>query len=78
MPALNSFYEFPQDREPNIKAVRSFIANLTSNGELIIMVTHFVTILEITGEGVSSGEGIVLKLKGQGAYDVLGSLSFGF
>jgi hypothetical protein len=42
------------------------------------MVTHFVTILEITGEGVSSGEAVVLKLKGQGAYDVLGRLSFGF
>jgi phosphohistidine phosphatase SixA len=78
LPALNSFYEFPQDREPNIKALRSFIANLPANGELIIMITHFVTILEITGEGVSSGEGVVLKLKGQGVYDVLGRLRFGF
>ena len=78
LPALNSFYEFPQDREPNIKALRSFIANLPANGDLIIMVTHFVTILEITGEGVSSGEGVVLKPKGKGTYDVLGRLSFGF
>ena len=78
LPALNSFYELPQNREPNIRALRSFIANLSANGELIIWVTHFVTILEIAGEGVSSGEGVVLKLKGQGAYDVLGRLSFGF
>ncbi len=78
LPALNSFYELPQDREPNIRALRSFIANLPANGELIILVTHFVTILEISEEGVSSGEGVVLKLKGQGAYDVLGRLSFGF
>ena len=78
LPALNSFYEFPQDREPNIKALRSFIANLLANGEMIIMDTHFVTILEITGEGVSSGEGVVLKLKGKGTYDVIGRLSFGF
>jgi len=78
LPSLNSFYEFPQNRKPNIKALRSFIANLPANGDLIIMVTHFVTILEITGEGVSSGEGVVLKLKGQGAYDVLGRLRFGF
>ena len=78
LPALNSFYELPQNREPNIKALRSFIVNLPENGELIIWVTHFVTILEISGEGVSSGEGVVLKLKGQGAYDVLGRLSFGF
>ena len=76
--ALNSFYELPQNREPNIKALRSFIANLPTNGELIILVTHFVTILEIAGEGVSSGEGVVLKLKGGDTYDVLGRLSFGF
>jgi hypothetical protein len=42
------------------------------------MVTHFVTILEITGKGVSSGEGVVLKLKGKGTYDVIGRLSFRF
>jgi phosphohistidine phosphatase SixA len=78
LPALNSFYELPQNREPNIKALRSFISNLPENGDLIIWVTHFVTILEISGQGVSSGEGVVLKLKGQGAYDVLGRLSFGF
>jgi phosphohistidine phosphatase SixA len=78
LPALNSFYELPQNREPNIKALRSFIVNLPENGELVILVTHFVTILEISGEVVSSGEGVVLKLKGQGAYDVLGRLSFGF
>ena len=76
--ALNSFYELPQDREPNIEALRSFIENLSTDGELIIWVTHYVTILDITGEGVSSGEGIVLKLKGGGAYDVIGSLNFGF
>lgn len=76
--ALNSFYELPQNREPNIKSLRSFFANLPNNGEFIILVTHFVTILEIAGEGVSSGEGVVLKLKEEGAYYVLGRLSFGF
>ena len=78
LPALNSFYELPQNREPNIKSLRSFFANLPNNGELIILVTHFVTILEIAGEGVSSGEGVVLKLKEEGTYYVLGRLSFGF
>jgi phosphohistidine phosphatase SixA len=78
LPALNSFYELPQNREPNIRALRSFIANLDATGDLIVLVTHFVTILEIAGEGVSSGEGVVLKLKEGGAYDVLGRLSFGF
>lgn len=78
LPALNSFYGRPRNREPNVKALRSFIATLPANGELIIFVTHYVTILEIAGEGVSPGEGVVLKLKEGGAYDVLGSLSFQF
>jgi len=78
LPALNSFYGMPQNREPNIKTLRSFIANLPADGELIIFVTHFVTILEIAGEGASPGEGVVLKLKVGGAYDVLGSLSYVF
>jgi hypothetical protein len=76
LPALNSFYGKPQNREPTIKALRSFIATLPADGELIIFVTHFETILEIAGEGVSPGEGVVLKLKEGGAYDVLGILSF--
>ena len=78
LPALNSFYGMPENREPNIKTLRSFIATLPADGELIIFVTHFVTILEITGKGVSSGEGVVLKLKGKGTYDVIGRLSFRF
>lgn len=77
LPALNSFYGMPQHREPNIRALRSFIVNLPADGGLIIFATHFVTILEISGEGVSPGEGVVLKLKEGGAYDVLGRLSFG-
>lgn len=76
LPALDSFYGKPQNREPDIKALRSFIATLPADGELIIFVTHYVTILEITGEGVSPGEGVVLKIKEGGAFDVLGSLSF--
>jgi hypothetical protein len=54
------------------------IANLPEDGDLIIWVTHFVTILEIAGKGVSSGEGVVLKLKGGAGYDVLGRVRFGF
>ena len=78
LPALNSFYGMPQNREPNIKTLQSFIATLPTDGKLVIFVTHFVTILEIAGEGVSPGEGVVLKLKAGGDYDVLGSLSFEF
>lgn len=78
LPALNSFYERPQDREPNLKALRIFLAKQTSKGELLILVTHFVTISEITGEAVSSGEGVVLRVKAKGAFEVAGRLDFGY
>jgi hypothetical protein len=50
------------DREPNIWALQTFIAKQPIDGELIILVTHFVTISEITQQAVSSGEGVALKL----------------
>jgi phosphohistidine phosphatase SixA len=76
--ALNSFYDRPQDRVPNLKALQEFISEQARDGELIIMVTHFVTISAITGEGVSSGEGVVLHLKEGANYDFIDRLSFGF
>jgi broad specificity phosphatase PhoE len=72
--ALNSFYELRQDREPNLKALREFIAEQPSDGELIILVTHFVTISAIANESVSSGEGVLLKLHEEAPYEIAGRL----
>jgi len=77
LPALNSFYELTQDREPNLKALRKFIAEQPSDGALIILVTHLVTISAIANEGVSSGEGVLLKLNQDAPYDIVGRLNFG-
>jgi phosphohistidine phosphatase SixA len=77
LPALNSFYELTQDREPNLKALRKFIAQQPSDGVLIILVTHFVTISAIANEGVSSGEGVLLKLNENVPYEIVGRLNFG-
>jgi phosphohistidine phosphatase SixA len=77
LPALNSFYELTQDREPNLKALRKFIAQQPSDGVLIILVTHFVTISAIANEGVSSGEGVLLKLNEDAPYEIVGRLNFG-
>jgi phosphohistidine phosphatase SixA len=77
LPALNSFFSRPQDREPNLDALQDFISRQDPGGELIVLVTHFVTISAVTGEGVSSGEGVVLRLGRDGSYEVLGRLSFG-
>ena len=77
LPALNSFYELTQDREPNLKALREFIAEQPSDGVLVILVTHLVTISAIADEGVSSGEGVLLELKNDAIYEVVGLLNFG-
>ena len=76
LPALNSFYELTQDREPNLKALRKFIAEQPSDGELVILVTHLVTISAIADEGVSSGEGVLLKLTRDAPYEIVGRLNF--
>jgi phosphohistidine phosphatase SixA len=78
MPALNSFFDIPQDREPNIRALRTFIEKQPIDDELIILVTHFVTISEIANQAVSSGEGVVLKQAEGRAPEVIGRLNFDF
>ncbi|MGD8368076.1 MAG: histidine phosphatase family protein [Desulfobacterales bacterium] len=77
LPALNSFYERPEDREPNLAALRAFLAEQPADGGLIVLVTHYVTISGIAGVGVGSGEGVVLRLDGKGGYEVLGKTGFG-
>ena len=74
--ALNSFYERVQDREPNISALKGFIKRQPLDGELIILVTHFVTIAAITGSGVSSGEGVLIQLNKEGTHRVIGRIKF--
>ena len=74
---LNSFYERTQDRGPNLKALNDFISQQPVKGELIVLVTHFVTISGIAGTGVSSGEGVLLALHEEAPYTVVGRLDFG-
>lgn len=76
LPGLNSFYERPQDREPNLAAVRAFLASQPLNGELLVMVTHQVTISALTGEFADSGHGVLMSLGDAGTRKV-GRLSFG-
>ena len=76
LPALNSFFERPQDRQPNLTDLRAFLSKQPENGALIVLVTHFVTISAIAGQGVSSGEGVALRLTGDGTVEVVGRLGF--
>jgi hypothetical protein len=77
LPALNSFYERPQDREPNLAALRTFIARQPTDGDLIIMVTHYVTVAGLTDVGLASGEGLLLQVTAEGNPRTVGRLAFG-
>jgi len=74
--ALNSFFEKVEDREPNLRSLKHFISQQPADGELIIMVTHFVTISAIAGTGVSSGHGVLLELRKDMPYRIVGRLNF--
>lgn len=76
LPALNSFFQRPEDRGPNLAALRMFLAKQPADGKLIVLVTHVVTISAIAGQGVSSGDGMLLQLDGDGGYQVLGRIGF--
>ena len=76
LPALNSFFESPQDREPNLSAIKMFIHNNSKPGELIIMVTHQVTISGITGNWTDSGHGKLVRPDSDGSIKLLGELDF--
>jgi phosphohistidine phosphatase SixA len=75
--ALNSFHERPQDREPNLRALNDFISKQPVKGDLIILVTHFVTIAGIAGTGTPSGGGVLLTLREDVPYSVVGRVDFG-
>jgi hypothetical protein len=57
--------------------LNEFISQQPVKGELIILVTHFVTIADIAGTGVSSGGGALLALQENAPYMVVGRLDFG-
>ena len=76
LPALNSFYELTDNREPNLKALREFITKQPPDGKLIIMVSHLVTISAIADEAVSSGEGVLLRRNPAELYEIVGRLNF--
>jgi len=77
LPALNSFFSRPEDRAPNMAALRHFLARQPADGPLIILVTHYVNISALTGEAVGSAEGVVVQLHGDGGVRLRGRLDFG-
>ena len=62
--ALNSFYseQFYKNKNKQIKNLKKFISNWDNNSNLVL-VTHYVVILEMLGIGTGSGEIIISNKK---------------
>ena len=77
LPGLNSYYERPQDRESNLAAIRDSLKARPPRGELLILVTHQVTISALTGEFTASGHGVLATLGKGGALRTVRRTGFG-
>lgn len=66
LPALNSFFQRPDERAGRLSGLRAFLADQQAQGEPLILVTHQVTVTAMTGIFPASGEGVVAKLEHQG------------
>jgi len=74
LPALNSFFEHPEEREATIAALRAFLASLPMDGPPVVLVTHQVTINAFTSSGTPTGGGSFFQLDGTGNPRWLGTL----
>lgn len=74
LPALNSFYPAPQERESRLAELRSFLASQPTDGPLLVLVTHQFTISGLTDAGTPSAGGSLFQLNGTGNPRQIGNL----
>ena len=70
LPALNSFYQRPEEEESNMRALRKFLSEQAVDKTLIVLVTHQVTITALTGVYPASGTGVLMLLDGKGGFEM--------
>ncbi len=73
--ALNSFFELPQNKEPQMKQLRAFMKKLAIDNT-VVLVTHYVVIAEYTGAYPSSGEAVVVEFDEKRLPKVVGTIEF--
>ncbi len=61
-PGLNSFFQGIVNQEETLTRLREKMKEIQNAGDHVIMVTHYVTIIAITGIAVSSGGGVVYDI----------------
>ena len=67
------FEEADALNHPQTAAVRRQIQNHRNKTGLLVLVGHYVNIAALTGVGVASGEGILIKASAQGEFKVFGA-----
>jgi len=72
-PFLNSFFGNREQRGPQTETLRNFLVNADLNVPLVL-VTHQVNITALTGNGVRSGEMILIRVSMDGEIVVIGSI----
>jgi len=76
LPALNSFFDRPQDRESQVGELRAFLSQVPFEGAPIVLVTHQVMVTAQTGSWVDSGGGALFAREGGGRLRYLGPVEF--
>ena len=67
------FEEADALNHPQTAAVRKQIQNHRNKSGLLVLVGHYVNIAALTGVGVASGEGILIKANALGEFKVFGA-----
>jgi broad specificity phosphatase PhoE len=68
---LASFFDDPDQREPQVAALRKLVSDYRGPGNLVL-VTHGTNIAALTGISVGMGTLVVLKPQGGGRFSVVG------
>ena len=71
LPALNSFFEHPERREPQIAELQEWLEDPPGD-KPVILITHQVVITALTGVFPSSGEIILIQKDANGSWAVAG------
>jgi len=73
LPALNSFYQRPENRKPQTEALREWLGKQALSS-VHVLVTHQVNITALTGVFPSSGELVIVRAPENGDITVIGTI----
>lgn len=73
LPALDSFFQAPERRDPQLAALADWLAAARPEG-VHVLVTHQVVISGVTGGWAASGATVVARPRSDGGVEVIGSI----